>query len=724
MESVPRFESMLREVAVDKYRPFLHMYVVWHPDFQAGSSNGLLIAEKLYREFSRDPEKPMSPALGIPTYFRTSTVQGIAPPRIDLNAAQFSVIVLLIDSSMVLDSAYQKYATELAERIDNQRHRILCFTRPRSGFLNVGNIQQVVLKCNESEMETELRMKLASETCRLLQNRHRSGASNGVSPQPPMLFISHAKRDAEEQADELKALVEKTSIDTFFDRVHIAAGFDFTREILENIKRSTVLVWQSDEYGSRPWCNIELLTAKEAMRPIVVVLGVKSGEERSFPYLGNVRTIVATETNSSEIIIAAVREYLRKLYVEGRFESLSLGEMVPTTRFSLFRPPEPIDGALIERKSRDNTGVAERAAQDEPEPVMYPDPPVSTIECDVLKRLFPEIRFITPTTVDPHSLSGLRVALSISEPDDVSYSGQSRLHLLSLMLELAPHILSRGGIIAYGGDLRPVREGGFTRQLFQLVYAYKDLSRPPLERIWNFLAHHVAAELPKEDEAVLLQLATFEKSLPSKLARRFDLRPRKPVPDDNEEHRYIRAQCLTAMREEMLEKTDARIVVGGRTSRHQGKYPGILEEAGLSLGRKPLYIIGAFGGCASSIVRALRDKESPEAFTREYQVKHPRTAKWISSDGTESQETVSLEQLEHSYHLHKDDPEIGQEPINYPGLLEQFHHAKIGDVKNGLTDIESLELFEIPDLDRIISLVVKGLSNLQLSHGTNQQEKS
>jgi hypothetical protein len=688
------------------------MYVIWHPDFQADSSNGPSIAEKLYREFSRDPEKPMSPALGIPLYLRTSSAEGIAPPPIDLNAAQYNIIMFLVDSSMAVDPSYREYAKEMRNRIRTEHDKILCFAWPKSGFWDLGNIQQIALKGSESEIEAQLRMKLAAEACRLLQARPRSGAETQLSPEPPMLFISHAKRDAEDKAEELKELVEKMPIDTFFDRVSIAAGFDFTTEIRENIKRSAVLAWQSDEYGSRPWCNIELLTAKEALRPIVVVLGVKAGEERSFPYLGNVRTIVGTSTNSSEIIIAAVREYLRKLYVEGRFDALCRARMVPQARFFLFRPPEPIDGALIERKTRDNTGTGDNRSSDDPEPVFYPDPPISTIESDVLERLFPEIRFMTPTTVDPRALSGLKIALSISEADDTADFGQSQLHLMSLMIELARQILSRGGILVYGGDLRPAREGGFTRQLFQLVYAYRDLSLPPLERIWNFLAHHIAAELSKEDESALLQLARFEKPLPSQLARRFALRPRQPVPDNNTENRYIRAMCLTAMREEMLKKTDARIVVGGRTSGHQGKYPGIMEEAALTLGRKPLYIIGAFGGCAYSFVRALRDKDSPDAFDRQYQLAHPRTARWKSSDGSNEEERVSLEQLENSYQRFEKDPEIGQGPINYHDLLAQIHRASISNLGNGLTDEENLELFVTPDLDRIISLVVKGLANL------------
>jgi TIR domain len=191
-------------------------------------------------------------------------------------------------------------------------------------------MQQIALPRDEAERTAKLRLIFASECCRLLQH-HPCGGEGGakLSPEPPRLFISHAKREAEEQAEELKALVEKTHVDTFFDRVDIAPGYDFTVEIRESIKRSVVLAWQSDDYASRPWCNIEVLTAKESLRPVVVVLGVKSGEERNFPYLGHVRTIVATGGNSTEIIIAAVREYLRKLYAEGRFTSLAEADLIP-----------------------------------------------------------------------------------------------------------------------------------------------------------------------------------------------------------------------------------------------------------------------------------------------------------------------------------------------------------------------------------------------------------
>lgn len=83
-----------------------------------------------------------------------------------------------------------------------------------------GNIQASYAK---------LRMKLAAETCRLLQSRPRGGNdAKSLSAEPRRVLITHAKRDAEDNTEALKNLVEKSSIDTFFDEVDIAAGLDCT----------------------------------------------------------------------------------------------------------------------------------------------------------------------------------------------------------------------------------------------------------------------------------------------------------------------------------------------------------------------------------------------------------------------------------------------------------------------------------------------------------------
>jgi SLOG cluster2/TIR domain len=661
----------------------------------------------------------MSPAVGVPIYFRTSQQANVAPPPIDFKSAHHNVVVLLVDSSMVLDEAYRRFAQDLAQAATEPHNRLLAFQFPGTGRLPLQHLQQTMLPQDEAERTAKLRLIFASECCRLLQQRPRGGEGGArLSPEPPQLFISYAKRDAAEQAEDLKALVEQMHVDTFFDKVDIAPGYDFTCEIRESIKRSVVLAWQSDEYASRPWCNIELLTAKEALRPIVVVLGVKVGEERSFPYLGNVRTIVATGGNSTDIIIAAVREYLRKLYAEGRFTSLLDAGLIPPAHFHLFRPPEPIDGALLEQKTQaagSDEAPTAPAREQRKEWVFYPDPPLCTAELDVLARLFPHIQFVTPATLDRSSLNGMRIALSISEAKDLGHFGVSPLHLVSTMVEVARHALCHGAVIAYGGDLRERRQYGFTRQLFELVHAYTDLGRQRLERICNFLAYHIAAELPRDEESRLIELATFVKPLPQNVADRFqlDLDRRQTIPDDTPAHRYIRARCLTAMREAMCRETDARIIIGGRVSGHQGKYPGLFEEAYLTLcAGKPLYLVGGFGGCARLLIQMICDKQRPVELTRDYQRAHPRMARYPGADGSDQQEMVPFEQLEHSYLRYEQEPEIGQERIDYDSCVDEFLSASIMDLKNGLTEEENRDLFETSELDRIVYLLMKGLAEV------------
>src|SRR5262249_52426005 len=152
-----------------------------------------------------------------------------------------------------------------------------------------------------------------------------------------------------------------------------------------------------------------------------------------------------------------------------------------------------------------------------------------------------------------------------------------------------------------------------------------------------------------EEEATLLKLAEFIKPVSPPLSAHFGLQSQVPVPDDTLAHRYVRARSLTVMREAMVAETDARILLGGRVSGHQGKYPGILEEAALTLGRRPIFLIGAFGGCTRLIIRALRDKERPAALSSAFQRTTSRKARWTNAQGAPQEETVISDQLFDTY---------------------------------------------------------------------------
>lgn len=63
---------------------------------------------------------------------------------------------------------------------------------------------------------------------------------------------------------------------------------------------------------------------------------------------------------------------------------------------------------------------------------------------------------------------------------------------------------------------------------------------------------------------------------------------------------------LTAMRTLMTNVTDARVILGGRTEHFKGKMPGVAEEAlEMFKARKPLFLLGGFGGCARDMTEDL-----------------------------------------------------------------------------------------------------------------------
>jgi len=204
-------------------------------------------------------------------------------------------------------------------------------------------------------------------------------------------------------------------------------------------------------------------------------------------------------------------------------------------------------------------------------------------------------------------LSKSAVAISISESPDMSALGLGPEHLIDAMAEVARHLLAMGARLIYGGDLR---SDGFTNILFELVARYRrdaDLSDEHVG-VTNFLAWPVHAKFTKRDVDRLSKALTGVADLVyldisgqvMSLDDRKKLPPRTPSDDE-----WIFG--LTAMRALMAEVSDARVILGGRTENFKGRMPGIAEEAlEMFKVRKPLFLLGGFGGCAQDITADLR----------------------------------------------------------------------------------------------------------------------
>ena len=255
------------------------------------------------------------------------------------------------------------------------------------------------------------------------------------------------------------------------------------------------------------------------------------------------------------------------------------------------------------------------------------------------------------------------IAISVSESPDMAAFGLGAGHLRHAMAELALFVLSSGKTLVYGGDLR---SQGFTELLFQLVLRYRQAGDRNA-RVVDYLAWpvHIRMEIDElasrhRSTGRFAQLVLLRKHGEVLTMNRRQALP-SHEPDDVEW-----TTGLTGMRQTMRSHSDARIILGGRVEGYKGRMPGIAEEALLSLeSQQPVFLAGGFGGCARDISETLG-----------------LVGTWAGSRSA------------------------------WPGRqeLERYRHH---DLRNGLSLDENRILAATPHVDRVVTLVLRGLHRLQ-----------
>ena len=351
---------------------------------------------------------------------------------------------------------------------------------------------------------------------------------------------------------------------------------------------SVLVVVKTDAYASRGWCQRELLDAKRAGRTVVILDAVREGEARSFPYLGNARSLRVAEPTPAAltaVVQLALDELLRHAVAGRALEA-----------WSAQQPERPAVRPL----------PPELLTVGDDDVVVYPDPPLTRAEQAVLEGR--GVRAVTPSSL--HRLGApVRVALSVSESADLADRGFGAIHLRDASVELARLLLNAGCGLAYGGDLR---QGGFSELLTEIARSWGRWRRDdddPVEG--TLLAWHLAwpfhLGLSRSEELDLLpDIRVLRGPAPE------GVNPSDAPDRATEGGRRAVAQALTAMRRDMVAATGARVILGGRTTGSLGDLPGVLEEAELTLqAGQPLYLLGAFGGCAAIMVEAVRGAAPP-----------------------------------------------------------------------------------------------------------------
>ena len=647
-----------------------------HALFHKDNSEGQRIYKALYKLLCRDIDNPFSDGLDIPVYFATGD-DGTQIKLVDSSSIK-RVVLLFIDINMFCSQLWREKIAELLEQKDDNT-LIVGVKQYRHAFSinkKIGEIQSIVVDSNDVEhillFEKDNWDVFTTQLFDLLI-RFVTGKGD---KRPITVFISHSKqgngapksKDGENSAKEVRDfLYRDTKLNSFFDVHDILDGYKFGEQIKKHAGNCSLLILFTDSYSTREWCRIEALTAKENHVPIIAVFMMQGNVDRVFPYIGNIPS-TAFDGDWRKVINLLLRTTL-----DQAVEKVMLSQEENNTTEYLPYPPEAFNMSLLKPETNK---------------VLYPEPPLGNEELEVLGRIANkmkrDINFCTPMS---HSTEGLnlqerQIGISVAESADIESLGIGEEVFKDLIIELTRHILKANGKLIYGGDLR---SKGYTELFRDLArqYGQKEKAEADVYYISNYLHWPVYNNITAEQRAEYLASRIKLIGAPpggAVLADEKDLY----VPICSLETNLKWATSLNQMRIESIGESDARIICGGKTIGFTGFMPGIAEEFMIAYNtKKPIYLIGGFGGCSHVIAKIFEGKASSKELLDS--ALHVDTYKqfyeWSNANGYT---------IDYSF----------------------FDKIKIEELNNGLMPEDNMRLMQSVDIMEVVSLVLTGIKNI------------
>lgn len=545
------------------------------------------IFNRFYTLLCRDVEKPLSDGLDIPVYLISNDENGEIK-SIDFQQSEKNAIFFFADMAVYLgDTKWRDYILRLNKQIESGTPAVLYSVKQFEYATDLGfiNKDQMILPPNDDIITgwDEVSSRIYDCLIRYMKDM----------PQDKLkLFISHAKRDGLVVAENLRnSLRSKTKLDSFFDKNDIIEGVDFEKQIKENVKSSLLMVLDSDAYGTRQWCQKEILCAKKYGVPIVVVDMHSDIITRTFPYMGNVPSIRLNDDNLDTAINLLLRtglryefqkNYLTKIVKEGNNDDFDI----------LSYQPELLDMHMLEKNN-----------------VLYPEPPVSEEERRILNST--KKNFITPLEKEGLLLDGEFISISVSNTNE---NRPDEIMLRDMVVEISRYILNAGGKILYGGS---GSRDGYVNLFSQISEKYgkikaesegKDVPEDEAY-IYNYYAWPYMNVLSDDERAYLKHCHLCAKQIyPNGISE--EQKKLIPSTQDEEGKKQI-ISSLSHMRDVRSSEAMAFIIVGGKTKGSLTPSPGILEEyIKARATKKPIFLLGGFGGEAALISKSVISRET------------------------------------------------------------------------------------------------------------------
>ncbi|MGO4486659.1 hypothetical protein [Rhizobium pisi] len=218
----------------DTARPFIVIYVVWHPKFALGHK----IAKVLFEHFRRESFEKITGGTGMSVVYRFATASdGASPLPIDFSAAETSAVIVLVDKNCVSDDVWLTYLNAIADQTDATGLGTRLFpVLIEPNLINNARLAEQALQWCQwegsfAELTGILIGQLTFQFCRMLRHylEHLRRPGKGEKAllrylEPVGVFLSHSKHDGDKAGERVaKAVRQKLSatdgLDGFFDHV-------------------------------------------------------------------------------------------------------------------------------------------------------------------------------------------------------------------------------------------------------------------------------------------------------------------------------------------------------------------------------------------------------------------------------------------------------------------------------------------------------------------------
>lgn len=558
----------------------------------SASDEAIKVYEYIYKLLCKNSDKPLERGICIPVYLNTNDSENKIAD-IDFDKADLNIVIALVDLFMYSSQEWDDYVRNISKESQTVNSNVkllpVALTDYASDFAGLNKIN--IIKYGDNNVfnhTSDFEIRLYDFIISALKQK---------SNEPLQIFISHAKKDGKEKADELKSYIAmNTKLRYFYDANSIKDGVNFSNVINKNGENSLLVVLNSDAYSERDWCQREIINAKENECPILLVEMIKNGTDRLFPYIGNV-PCVSYKNNSWENVL----QILLRTALQCTYQSRFLDYIACSRKYKNLRKLPCVPEIFTVSKIKENN-------------VLYPEPPLGFAEKELLQNRYPYKKFYTSSCLVDFSLKNKRISISVSNPEDSNKNGISNLFLHDLVMEFARYIIINEGTLVYGGDLR---KEGYTQSFSDIARNYKELKE--IDSSKTFFTNYFAWPIYLEIKENIETLADFKYS---RVKTEFVKPPKIDGLDENKyltpdtfENKVVWAKSLSKMRQEKEQNTDAIIIAGGKKNGFKGFMPGILEEFITAVKMNhPIYLLGGYGGMATIIAEILDENSQLSDF--------------------------------------------------------------------------------------------------------------